>query len=185
MELDAKVGSTLVGSMIFTVSGPISGAIPVNYRQTAFSVQPGGVLHFEYKWDSSSGNLADLSTCQVEEYVTYVGPNPYVWASPPYLPNQFTAWPEFGGTPTSATNGTPGIRDDHGHAAGWLAPYVFKFTGSDQVYQFQCPYYQNNQWVQMMPISGTIPISRWVEPVNGVWTYQITKSGYSTSINLP
>ncbi len=85
MELDAKVGSVIVGSMIFTVTAPINGAIPVNYRQTAFSAQPSAVLHFEYKWDSSSGNLADLSSCQVEEYVTYVGPNPYSFSSPPYV----------------------------------------------------------------------------------------------------
>jgi hypothetical protein len=185
MELDAKVGATIVGSMLFTVTAPINGAIPVNYRQTVFSVQPGAVLHFEYKWDSSSGNLADLSSCQVEEYVTFVGPNPYPWASPPYLPNQSVTWPSTGMTPISATYG--GLQDNHGHADGWLTPYKYNAASSDQVYQFQCPYYQNNQWVQLMPISGQIAITRVVNLTNGntPWTYQITKSGYSTSMNLP
>jgi hypothetical protein len=186
MELDAKVGSTTVGSMIFTVTGTINGAIPVNYRQTAFSVQSSASLHFEYKWDSSTGNLADLSTCQIEEYVTYVGPNPYPWPSPPYLANQVTPWPFLGGTPISANNPV-GLKDDHGHADGWQTPYVFKVVASDQVYQFQCPYYQNNQWVQLMPINGQIPIDRVVSLPNGnpPWTYTITKSGQSASMTLP
>jgi hypothetical protein len=185
MELDAKVGSTIVGSMIFTVTGAINGAIPVNYRQTAFSVQSSASLHFEYMWDSSTGNLADLSACQIEEYVTYVGPNPYPWPSPPYLANQVTPWPELGLTPVSANN--PKLNDDHGHAAGWQTPYVFKVVASDQVYQFQCPYYQNNQWVQLMPINGQIPIDRVVSLPNGnpPWTYTITKSGQSASMTLP
>jgi hypothetical protein len=185
MQLTATAGGATVGSMIFTVTGPINGAIPVNFRQTVATINPGAVLHFEYTWDSSSGNKADLSTCQVEEYVTYVGPNPYPWASPPYLAGYTTTWPELGGTPIPASDS--GLQDNHSHVPGWLKPYVFNFAASDQRYQFQCPYYQNGQWVQLMPIVGTIAISRVVSLTNGAppWTYEITKSGLSASINLP
>jgi len=186
MELDATVGGNIVGSMLFTVTAPINGAIPVNYRQTLVRVDPSAVLHFEYMWESSSGNLADLSACQVEEYVTYVGPNPYSFATPPYAPDTPFYWPYLGYTPVSATIGTPGLQDDHGHWS-FQGPYVFNASSSDQKYQFQCPYYQNNQWVQLMPISGTISITRVVNLTNGAppWTYQITKYPYVASMNLP
>jgi hypothetical protein len=117
--------------------------------------------------------------------VTYVGPNPYPWASPPYLQGYTTLWPEMGGTPVPA-NVLPGIRDDHGHAPGWRQPYVFNYIAADQVYQFQCPYYRNNQWVQLKPISGTIPIGRVVNYTNNnIWYNEITKSGLMALINLP
>jgi len=194
MELDAQVGTRIVGSMLFTVTAPIDGAIPVNYRQTAFSVRPSAVLHFEYMWDSSSGNLADLSSCQVEEYVTYVGPNPYSFRSPPYVADTPIYWPYKGYTPVSGTTGTPGIQDDHGHWSLNSAqqPYVVEDTASsDQVYQFTCTNYQPNVWTQLMPISGQIPITRLVRSTNGAppWTYDITKYSnnypYETRMTLP
>ena len=40
-----------------------------------------GVLHFDYDWDSSTGNLANLNNCQVGESVAYPGASPYVWSS--------------------------------------------------------------------------------------------------------
>jgi hypothetical protein len=193
MQLSATVGSATVGPpMIFTVTGPIDGAIPVNYRQTLFR-DPSAILHFEYKWDSSTGNLADLSACQVEEYVTYVGPNPYYFASPPYAIDPATGQPYFsyspttGYTPVSATTGTPGLQDDHSHPP-FQGPYTYNNSSSDQVYQFACTNYQPNVWTQLMPASGQIPITRVVETVNGTWTYQITKyfnAAYVASTNLP
>ncbi len=190
MQLTATVGSTTVGSMIFTVTGPINGAIPVNYRQTLFRVDPSAILHFEYKWDSSTGNLADLSSCQVEESVTYVGPNPYSFATPPYAAQNPIYWPYTGYTPVSATTGTPGLQDDHGHWP-FQGPYVANTSSSDQVYQFTCTNYQPNVWTQLMPVSGQIPITRLVRSTNGAppWTYQITKYTnsypYVASMNLP
>jgi hypothetical protein len=184
MQLTATVGSATVGPpMVFTVTGPISGAIPVNYRQTLVRVDPSASLHFEYMWDSSSGNKADLSSCTIEEYVTYVGPNPYVWASPPYAAGYAQAWP-YTGYPGAAS--AYNLVDDHGHVP-FQGPYQFNSSSSDQKYQFQCPNYQNNQWVQIFPTSGTIPITRVVNLTNGAlpWKYQITKYPYTTSMNLP
>jgi hypothetical protein len=58
---------------------------PINYRQVGNGVaRPDGVLHFNYAWDSTSGNLADLFDWRVGEIVTYPGGNPFVWPRPPY-----------------------------------------------------------------------------------------------------
>jgi hypothetical protein len=72
--------------------------------------------------------------------VTYVGPNPFVFASPPYAPGYSFNWPLLGEQgPASATL----IIDNHSHPP-FQGPYKFDTSSSDQKYQFQCPYYQNN-----------------------------------------
>src|SRR5262249_28673281 len=98
-------------------------------------------------------------------------------------PGYTTLYPETGMTPVSAS--VSGLVDDHYHAPGWTKPYVFKVVASDQQYQFQCPYYLNNQWIPMMPVTGTIPITRVVNLNGPAWYYQITKSGLSPSVALP
>jgi hypothetical protein len=41
-------------------------AIPVNYRQVGRGTDiGGGTLHFDYRWDSSTGGLDDLAVCSV------------------------------------------------------------------------------------------------------------------------
>jgi hypothetical protein len=182
MKLAATVSSAEVAYTTFTVTAPITGAIPVEFRQTVAFVS-GVTPHFEYKWGSSSGNLADLSACKVQETITFVGPNPYPWASPPYLPNQLVVWPDHGLTPISGTLG--GLQDDHGHADGWLKPYVHNLSTSNQVYEFQCLYYQNNTWTRLMPLNGTIPITREIKQNSTTWSYTISKSGLVAIGNLP
>jgi hypothetical protein len=49
-------------------------AKPINFRQTV-GVARGDVLHFEYKWDSSTGDLNDLASCSLYERVTYDAPD--------------------------------------------------------------------------------------------------------------
>ena len=53
--------------------------------------------------------------------------------------------PDYGMTPVSASAGI-GLQDDHGHP-GFAKPYKYNTVSSDQMYQFQCPYYNSNQWV--------------------------------------
>ena len=67
-----------------TPTGPCH--VPVNYRQTVGRDDGGGVLSFEYAWDSSSGRdkLDDLKDCEVGEHVSYPGPNPFPWPKPPW-----------------------------------------------------------------------------------------------------
>ena len=186
IKLAAKISSGELSNTTFTVTNPVVGAIPVNFRQTSSSVI-GDSLHFEYNWDSSSGNKADLTNCQIQEYVTYVGPNPFPWPSPPYLPQQVTVWPVTG-TVIQATALT-GLQDNNGHAAGWRKPYVYKVVSSDQVFQFQCSTYKPGVWTPLMPLNGAIPIDRTVALFNfgpsEYWQYSITKSGKSASATLP
>lgn len=188
IKLAATVSSTQVASTTFTVTAPITGAIPVNFTQISSSIQPGTVLEFHYRWASSSGNMADLSACQVEEYVTYVGPSPFPWASPPYVPGVTSPNPTTGGGPTPGNLGTSnGIVDDQLHIA-FQGPYKFNFVASNQLFQFQCPNYQGNAWTQLFPAGGTIPISRVVNYYTDsptVWYYEVSKSGLDARANLP
>jgi hypothetical protein len=184
MNLTATIPSGTVGSMVFTVTGPINGAIPVNYRQTLERADPSAVLHFEYQWDSSSGNKADLANCQIREYVTFIGASGdgnYYWPSPPYTLS-YTPSPFFGSTPVSATISVLG--DENGHPGFSSPPYQSATTSDDQVFQFTCTYYNSGQWTQIMPSTGTIPVTRLVRSTP-VWNYQIYKGPYSNSMNLP
>jgi hypothetical protein len=118
--------------------------------------------------------------------VTYPGYVPgqqlqYWWKTPPYI-NDWTPNPDTGYTPGPATAG--GLSDDQLHK-GFLQPYATDAFTADQVFQFQCTYYKNNQWVTLLPQSGTIAIRR-VVSVNGTtWQYTVTKSGASNSGVLP
>jgi hypothetical protein len=134
-------------------------AIPVNFRQTSASQVSPAKIQFNYVWSSSTGNLSDLANCNVREFVTYPGYVPgqqgrYYWTSPPYF-NTFTDNPDTAGTPVSATVGSTGLVDTQGNV-GFAKPYVADNVTSNQVFQFQCSNYQNNQWIQLFPQSGTI-----------------------------
>ncbi len=61
-----------------------------DFQQTDASAEPGGVLHFEYAWESDSGYLPDLGAVQVDEWFTASGPTPnppFDWNSPDTYPN--------------------------------------------------------------------------------------------------
>jgi len=164
--------------------GATTGALPVNFILTGVATLPNATLQFTYAWGSSSGVLSDISQCQVREFVTYPGyvvgvQGKYYWTSPPYI-NTYTDNPTtFGGPGNGA-----GLVDMQTNVT-FQKPYVANTVTSNQVYQFQCPYYQNNQWVQFAPQSGTIPITRVVQQVNGTWQYTITKSGSTATGILP
>lgn len=166
---------------VCTFSG--SGSTPVvphptNFRQTNEASLSDGVLQFTYDWDSSSGNLPDLSNCTVAEIVTYPGTaNPYVYASPPYASGSTVPNPT---TPAgyAATLGTG--TDNHYHP-GFQSPYVSNDFTATQYYRYQCSNYKNGQWVNLL---GPITIERNVSQNvnNGAWQYVITKSGSSNSV---
>jgi hypothetical protein len=165
--------------------GATTGALPVNFLQTGVTTLPNTYIKFTYTWGSSSGVLSDISQCNVREFVTYPGYVPgqqlfYYWTSPPYV-NTDVPNPSTGGQgPANAA----GLTDTQSNP-GFAKPYKTDSVTSNQVYQFQCPYYQNNQWVQFAPQSGTMPITRVVQQVSGKWQYTITKSGWSATGILP
>jgi hypothetical protein len=193
IKLSAAIPSEGAGGALATTTFTVdatNGAIPVNFRQTSVSQQSNAVLLFQYAWDSSAGGLANLSGCQVREFVTYPGyvagqQQQYFWKAPPYGPYVTGSWspnPDTGLTPGPAT---AGIMTDTQSHPGFQKPYAADNLTSNQVFQFQCPYYKNNQWITLLPQSGTVAINRVVQNANGTWKYTITKTGASSTGILP
>lgn len=178
MVLFAVLGSTTLATTNFTVAAT-NGAIPVNFRQIDVYDAGNGDLHFDYKWDSSSGNLADLEYCIVGEYVTNQDPrDPWPWPSPPFPPNT-------SGNPTTvniiATQG--GSPDDHRlyPYSTFAKPYSFSTFTATQYYRFACTYYDSENYHNMQ---GPNSIVRTVsQNPNSSWKFTVTKSGAGASIN--
>ncbi|MFZ0821658.1 MAG: hypothetical protein WAM91_16455 [Candidatus Acidiferrales bacterium] len=168
-------------------------AIPTNFREVGTPV-PGsnGFITYRFAWDSTSGNLADLSPCTVFEIVGFPGFIPgitstYTWKHPPYqFPSSDPNVPNPSPNPilqgTSAVVGLGG--DVHRHVP-FLSPYASDDFIATQVYAFQCTNYFNNQAIQLYPFSGVISIERMVSPNTGsTWKYVITiSSGTNPEVN--
>ncbi|HEV7590721.1 MAG TPA: DUF4157 domain-containing protein [Longimicrobium sp.] len=150
-------------------------AVPTNFRQTAGRDAGGGVLHFEYAFDSSTGVLADLSACEVGENVTYPNGDPYKWPSPPWdggtTPNPTVIW----------VPATPGKFQDNHSSKGFKKPYKRATFQANQIYRYRTPCKNSGNPVAM---SRNITIARAVtEPSTGHWKYRITKSGKAAEID--
>jgi len=150
-------------------------AVPTNFRQvgnaTALS---NGTLRFNYAWDSSTGNLADLSQCTVGEIVSYPGANPFPWPNPM---NRSTPNPTV--IDLAATGG--GFQDDHQPPNSFSTPYTAASFTATQHYRYRCPCSNGGNYVNL---AGPINIVRSVaQNSNGTWRYTVTKSGSSASIN--
>jgi len=149
---------------------------PINWKQKGPGVaMPGGVLHFDYAWDSTSGNLADLAQCQVGENVTYPGTaNPFGWPSPPYKGSTVT--PTILWVP--ATEGV--AQDNHSHAT-FLRPYRANAFTAHQIYRYKC---RSLDTVSFPGWSG-ITIARTVSDSTrkGCWGYKVMKSGTTASVS--
>lgn len=151
-------------------------AIPTNFRQTAASDAGNGTLHFEYAWNSSTGNLADLANCEGGERVDYQAAD-IPWPSPPFRANISPPNPTILNVP-----GRDGAaQDNHSTPGPFVQPYrAASFTAS-QIYRFHCPCHQNDAWVTLM---GPLNITRAVsQNPNGSWKFTITKSGSSATID--
>jgi YD repeat-containing protein len=151
--------------------------VPTNFRQT-FNLGYGGLLHFEYAWDSSTGNHADLAACTVGESVTYPNGNPYVAPNPPFN----AAYSNPTEINVAATQGS--IPDDH-MIPGFTTPYSPSSHTGTQNWRYSCPCANNGQFVNLM---GPLSIRRQVsQNPNGSWKYTITKptAGFATIDPLP
>jgi hypothetical protein len=176
--LAASNGSGVLASTNLTVAAT-GGAIPTNFRQVDAYDAGNGDLHFDYRWDSSSGNLADLQYCVVAEYVTYPdGRNPWPLPSPPFPPDTFPNPTNIG---VFATLGKAG--DDHQLVpfTTFIKPYSNSTFTAKQNYQFACTYYDSGNFHTMM---GPNFIVRTVSQYpNGTWEFTVTKSGAIATIN--
>lgn len=149
---------------------PPSCARPINFRQTLVRDAGGGNLEFEYYWDSSTGNLNQLSTCSIGEKVDYPGiGSPYMRPSPPFPPGGHANPTEI---EIGASSGALG--DVHFVPPGnFVKPYVASsYTGS-QIYRYKCPCAYGGTWVKIL---GPLQINRSVsQNPNGTWKYTVTK----------
>jgi len=149
---------------------------PVNYQQMGPGVaESNGGLHFNYTWGSTTGNVADLTDCEVGEDVMYPSTaNPFPWPSPPYLgswANPTIRW-------VPATDGAG--QDVQLHPA-FLTPYVANAVTANQTYRYKCGS------IGIVDFGGwlDIAIARTVSDSTGqgCWGYTVTKSGYSASVS--
>jgi len=144
-------------------------AIPINYKETARSKAAGGVLHFEYSWESSTGKLSDLSSCEVGEIVTYGKIE-----DPPFdktvRPNPTIIW---------LPGADGGLQDNH--SPGLKKPFKDAVLNATQFYRVHCPCHDSDKPTNLM---GPIPITREVKKKpDGKFKYTITKSGLSNEID--
>ena len=180
-EPDGKV-CTLKKGIIFGI-GKITGKcksgncicpVPTNWRQTAVAPRANGVLHFEYRFDSNTGNLADLSNCRVGEKVTYPGSGQF--PSPPFPnlkpPNPTIRW-------HAATPG--GLQDNHSTPGAFVKPFKNASITATQLYRYKCKCANSGNPVTL---DGPISITRAVtQKADGNFKFTITKSGSSSSID--
>ncbi|HET9777141.1 MAG TPA: carboxypeptidase regulatory-like domain-containing protein, partial [Gemmatimonadaceae bacterium] len=160
-------------------------AVPINFRVTKPGRDVGGgVLEFKYEWESSTGVLADLSSCQMKEQLLYpLDPNN------PNIPQTFH-WPlPWSGTDQSPSVGTlPATTgfffDDHASHPnnGTLSPpYSNASFTVVQRYIYVCPCKNGGAPVEVWPKN---PIVRTVSKnPNGSFRYTVTKDGASATIN--
>lgn len=145
-------------------------AVPVNFRQTGSGVDiGGGVLRFEYDWDSSTGNTANLTSCVVGEFVDYPGTaNTYLPPSPPFPTTGFDD-PTIANVP--GTDG--GFLDFHRTNGSFVTPYQASSFTAVQHYRYQCSCINNGLPVNVM---GPLNIVRTVsQNANGTWKFTVTK----------
>jgi hypothetical protein len=164
------------GNGLVCYNGKCVCPVPTNFHQTGVSQTAGGTLHFEYHWDSSTGDLKDLdyANCQFGEQVVYPnGIGTYAWPKPWVGTNES---PAVAYIPAS----TGFTFDDHS-TMPIAPPYTPASFTAQQRYIYICPCANGGQPVVLQGIHDIVRrISR--NP-NGTYKYEITKSGASATIN--
>jgi hypothetical protein len=150
-------------------------AVVANFQQTGTSDAGNGVLHFDYTWGSSTGNLADLSACTLSELVEY---------TPADLPAK-VPFPASFNPPNPTILSVPAVngaaQDNHSIGAPFRKPYANATMTAVQRYRYTCPCANGGNPVVIV---GPINIVRSVsDNGNGTFRYTITKSGSSAVIN--
>lgn len=153
--------------------------IPVKFKQDGpAEARAHGVLHFNYKWESSTGVMSDIADCQIGENVVYPGGDPFVWPKPPYdgsTPNPTILW-----VPAS-----DGAAQDNHSPKPFVEPYKASRFKAKQDYRYQCPaptgIVNFTGWTDIL-ITRTVADSTG----KGCWGYTINKmDGTATETPLP
>lgn len=180
------MGTFLLSDLVYYLT-PVC-AIPTNLQQSGPGRDAGnGTLHFDYTWQSSTGNLQDLSACHIQERVQYPGSGlTYTFPSPPY--------PAISASNPTLNEVNPvagGMTDDQLTPGQFVKPYAFSPISATQVYRFWCSCYQSGNWQSL--INNPLNLYRQVtnQLIPGVWVFQVCKdntspqSGYSCAMINP
>jgi hypothetical protein len=144
----------------------------VNFRQTKAYDAGGGRLHFDYVWESDTGDKNDLAGCQVGELVIYPF-TPFPPSLPPNNPDNPTD-PDVPATRAKVT-------DDHFTEGEFIKPYRRTVYIATQRYRYRCPCRNNGNWINLM---GPHDINRSVtQNLNGSWKFEIHKTGAKAAID--
>lgn len=138
-----------------------------------------GTLSFDYRWFSTSGNLADLSNCSVQEWVNYPTSGYYTWNSPLYETGFSSPSPTI--LPSPPIPGTDGTAGDNLLHPGFKTPYQADSFAAAQYFQYSCSNYRNGSWITFY---GPLTITRTVQNVPP-WTYSVSNNGSTASLVLP
>ena len=154
-----------------------SCAIPVSFRTKSVSEPSDGSLVFNYEWSSSTGNQSDLSACTVGETVFYPGSqNPFSWPLPMV---QSTTNP----TVITGLGSNAGFIDTNGSPNSYRSPYFANSFQATQRLWWSCPCHENGGNQLFVP---DIAINRRIfRDADGLWNYEITKSGRTSRVVLP
>lgn len=148
-------------------NGDCVTAVPTNMHQTSVRDLGDGTLEFEYAWDSTTGDKADLAGCTLGEKVDYPGGTPYYyWPSPPWTGRVDNPTILEGSAVTG--HGT----DDH-YPPGFITPYTNASVSANQIYRYRkLPCITDYQ--TLLDIGSILRI---VSGSGNLWRYSITKSG--------
>jgi len=163
-------------------------AHPINFRCISASADSEGNLHYEYAWDSSTGNLADLDACTIKERLSYDGNSTGYYSkdvngTPCYvLPPPFKgvfANPEIYG----GTSGTQGGEGDDQFVPQIPGPYQYGSYTAIQDYIYTDDNSNPNNPNDYTVLRGPIDIVRtvWAPDIN--WVYDITKYDYPDALS--
>ncbi len=166
-----------------------ASAVPANFQQTNAEDEQDGYIRVTYTWGSSTGNLADLSACQVREYVTYptsgnsgcpapnTGQMCYWPPSPPWPPTSQPGTGYVNPTPVPGPATAGGVFDSNTvQNYNFVKPYSNNSFPATQIEQYSC---NSGTWVQF---GGPFTITRQVtQNPQGQWVYSISKTGVSFS----
>jgi hypothetical protein len=158
----------------------ITTAIPVNFTTYSENNLSDGTMQFSYSWQSSSGNLNDISSCIVGENVSYRGSSPtYQWPAPMVGSSVNPTILNVQGN-NSGPNGTTAGMGDYQYApSSYTKPYEQDLFQATQMFQWACPSYNGGAFYRFTP---NITITRSViQNPSGQWIYQVTKSGFTST----
>ena len=161
-------------------------ARPTNFRQIGSGVDVGGgILHFEYEWESTTGDLSDLSDCEVGEHVVYPGPpGTFHWPRPPWgilarTPNPTVKWKDADAGVMEDNHSNKPLR----RPITILSPQGASFSAT-QTYRYRCQCLGNTPIDLTGPGAGPHTITRTVSRnPDGTFRYEIEKLGDTAEVD--